>query len=826
MAIFGRPDFQGDFDALAANAPPWLNNPLAFLMSALQQGPAAATPDTAIPGIMGGLGRGAPTGPSIPAFGMQGSIDPTGSSGITPGAPLSGGIGLPATPSPARQPPIPGIDPMQPGGIPLDMGAAGGGAMPPLPKIPPVTAGAEPLTDPMSGLPLQGTIPTLNPGKAIARALGPPGGGGPAFTGSEPFTDPMTGLSLSGEGIPPEVPGKPISPFERDLRRLHKAGSVGETATSATTAAKTALEKYFSVPPASEAGFGDWTPPPEAEETVPGQPLPPFSKAMPPKTGTMPATGGGTYQVPAGGTAAPEARIKVSPQGREAMIRTTLGEAGNEPQKGKEAVAHVIINRALENKPEFGGSDVSNVVTKPYQFEPHNTAKGRAAMAAYSTDSKAYKDAAKAVDDAISGASPDPTGGSTFFYSPKGQAQLGRGTPNWATPERYATTIAGHKFYYGTTGTPLPPPAGAKEGEVTELPNQDKVNVLNAKDRAAVTAMYPTEGGEPPVPDTSGRVTPQPPMLPMPPGQAQTPRTDFSAVRAMLDKAGYITPGENMANVLAGLARGAGSVASNAPGSFASALAAAGAGGEGAFATGLKEGRQAIGARAAAEIPLLSTEREQAKDYTAVEYQNATAKYSTAVQNLNNDFAGRKQEFSFLQPDIKWDANGMHVSRYNPATGQVEIQNVPLRDKIQQYESLSAMAKALGMDHPYVRMKIGQMQLDEMPEELRAGYIKQLIVQDVISQKAGGTVFKDAWTKALKQAEKQIPPEMRSKGPEYDAERDAIAKSIILNDPSINNPSWIADAARVGSPFAAWLLPLITPQKAPAKKREETYSGY
>lgn len=800
MAIFGRPNFQGDFNSLfpqgnsAAGAtddqggmppgPSWLGNPIQFLLSALQQN-QGTTPGGGVPGILGGLGRGAPTGPGVPAFTTPVvNVDPTGSSGITPSTPPGGGMGTPMRPPPPRV-----------GAPPSPINLPGLTGLPGMPGQPPQAEGGQPAGAPIPKLPDLASLFSGGGAPSTAKSVAVP-----AAAKEEPFRDPMTGLVVGEDKSIADRPLEQQSPFERDVRGL--VGSPSKKFGESASAAKTAIERYFSTPPGSAAGFGDWTPAPEpgASAEAPTQPPGPFNKGMPAKSGyTKPGTGG-TIEIPGGGTAAPEARIKVTPDQKRDMVWTVLGEAGDEPQKGKEAVAHVIINRALSGKSEFGGSDVSSVIKKPYQFEPWNTAAGRARMAGYPPTSKDYKDAEKAVEDAISGKA-DPTGGSTFFYSPIGQKALNRAPPNWATKDRFATRIGGHDFYYGTSGQSLPPPAGVAEGEVTEPPGA--------------------------TPDTSGRVTPQPPMLPMPPGQRQAPATDFTAVRQMLDKAGYITPGENMANVLAGLARGAGSVASNSPGSFAAALAAAGAGGEGAFGAGLKEGRQAIGARAAAEIPLLGTEREQAKDYTQVEYQNATNKYNTAVTNLNNDFTGRKQEFSFLQPDIKYDANGMHVVRYNKDTGQYEATNVPLRDKLQQYESLSAMAKSLGVDSPYVRMKVGQMMLDDMPEDMRPAAVKQLAVQDVIAANAGGAVFKEAWTAALKKAEKQIPPEMRSKPPEYEAERQAIAKSIILNDPSINNPSWLVDAAKAGSPWAAWMLQnLKAAQPAPQQAPRAEDAGY
>jgi hypothetical protein len=130
---------------------------------------------------------------------------------------------------------------------------------------------------------------------------------------------------------------------------------------------------------------------------------------------------------------------------RTRMIATILGEAGNEPQLGKNAVASVIRTRAVDGG--YGGYTPSAVVTAPNQFEPWNTPEGRARMAAAAADPKqaAAADAAIASAYGEGGKAPeDPTEGMTHFYSPKGQAALGRPAPAWAGGE--SVTIGGHVF--------------------------------------------------------------------------------------------------------------------------------------------------------------------------------------------------------------------------------------------------------------------------------------------------------------------------------------------------------------------------------------------
>ncbi|MDB5604267.1 MAG: hypothetical protein JWP25_1167 [Bradyrhizobium sp.] len=134
-----------------------------------------------------------------------------------------------------------------------------------------------------------------------------------------------------------------------------------------------------------------------------------------------------------------------SGQDRTRMIATILGEAGNEPQIGKNAVASVIRTRAVDGG--YGGDTPSAVVTAPNQFEPWNTPEGRARMAAASADPQQVAAANAAIASAYGegGKAPDdPTEGMTHFYSPAGQAAMGRAAPAWAGGE--SVTIGGHVF--------------------------------------------------------------------------------------------------------------------------------------------------------------------------------------------------------------------------------------------------------------------------------------------------------------------------------------------------------------------------------------------
>jgi hypothetical protein len=139
--------------------------------------------------------------------------------------------------------------------------------------------------------------------------------------------------------------------------------------------------------------------------------------------------------------AQPSARITITPQSRDLLARTVLGEAADEPDEGQAAVAAVIKNRLRSGK---WGNDPLKVITARHQFEPWNTPQGLARMQSYKPDSPEYKRAAAAVD-RVFNEDFDPTDGATHFFSPTAQAALGRQPPAWA--QGSGLPIGRHTFY-------------------------------------------------------------------------------------------------------------------------------------------------------------------------------------------------------------------------------------------------------------------------------------------------------------------------------------------------------------------------------------------
>lgn len=136
---------------------------------------------------------------------------------------------------------------------------------------------------------------------------------------------------------------------------------------------------------------------------------------------------------------APAARPISFTDDRDAMIRTVIGEAGNQGPDGQTAVAAVIANRARQN-----GRPAREVVLERNQFEPWGNAATAQRLMSVPADDPRYIQAAAAVDRAMAG--DDPTGGADHFFAPRAQAALGREVPSWAQG-RDPTVIGDHNFY-------------------------------------------------------------------------------------------------------------------------------------------------------------------------------------------------------------------------------------------------------------------------------------------------------------------------------------------------------------------------------------------
>ena len=149
----------------------------------------------------------------------------------------------------------------------------------------------------------------------------------------------------------------------------------------------------------------------------------------------------------------PELRQTVSnndPEARDYLTRTIAFEASGEPEEGKAAVAHVILNRMRSGK---WGDNIKDVVTRRWQFEPWTTR--RTEMERLSPDDPRYQDAARIAEAVLTGQMPDPTAGATHFLNPTIVRQRRGGSlPSWARGE--GQPIGRHTFYSPNEGNAGP----------------------------------------------------------------------------------------------------------------------------------------------------------------------------------------------------------------------------------------------------------------------------------------------------------------------------------------------------------------------------------
>jgi Cell wall hydrolyses involved in spore germination len=145
----------------------------------------------------------------------------------------------------------------------------------------------------------------------------------------------------------------------------------------------------------------------------------------------------------------------ISPDERDVVIRTVLGEAAGESNAGMAAVAMVIRNRADDARyPDT----VGEVSRQPRQFSAWNEdGSGNDLVTKYGPGSPQYERAAYIVDVVMAGLVPDFTEGATHYYSPAGmRALVDQGyqknlIPTWleretATRDTLPVRIGGHVF--------------------------------------------------------------------------------------------------------------------------------------------------------------------------------------------------------------------------------------------------------------------------------------------------------------------------------------------------------------------------------------------
>lgn len=114
------------------------------------------------------------------------------------------------------------------------------------------------------------------------------------------------------------------------------------------------------------------------------------------------------------------------------LALTIYFEARAEPELGQRAVAHVVMNRVIQNQ-----SDICKEVFRPFQFswsKDFRTGKTKV------TNWSSYNDSLEIAKDVIDGNVSDPTKGSTHFHNNEVK-------PSWSEKFRKMIRIGNHTFY-------------------------------------------------------------------------------------------------------------------------------------------------------------------------------------------------------------------------------------------------------------------------------------------------------------------------------------------------------------------------------------------
>lgn len=176
----------------------------------------------------------------------------------------------------------------------------------------------------------------------------------------------------------------------------------------------------------------------------------------------------------------------MTPQDLDLATRTVLAEAGSQGLSGMVGVANVLKNRVGTGR---WGDSLSSVTTAKNQFEPmaHWGTGTNNDPARFSPTSPEYQQAQRIVSAVMAGQVPDLTRGATHFYSPSGQAALGRTPPEWAQGKPTAM-IGGHMFYNpdGTPSTGATPQPQISIGGAPTTPADNPLAAINSAGPASL----------------------------------------------------------------------------------------------------------------------------------------------------------------------------------------------------------------------------------------------------------------------------------------------------------------------------------------------------
>lgn len=380
------------------------------------------------------------------------------------------------------------------------------------------------------------------------------------------------------------------------------------------------------------------------------------------------------------------------------------------------------------------------------------------------------------------------------------------------------TAVAGYRNIFGLPfGLGGTPPAPAAPAPVASVPSAPAPSIVLPPLKQA------TGQGEREFSFPAGPELPAPPMLPPPPQAKVVGGANYSKVKELADKG---KPGAidiealnkaGINDILGGLASGAGSVSATEPGSFARALAMAGAGGaKGASTASVrkyeageekdKQNQRFYQNRAELESRIVSAQQAAAAHAAQTAFNNAKLVWDTTVQNNATQYEFLTKKLQLEQPQIKQDANGVSITQMDPQTRQWKMRYVPTKPIFETLDKMKSTFDALGINSEAAKAANIQMLGQQYASDPLGGreVMKRLAVHDLVVNGAGSAVFGQAFQKAATAAKTELDavPALQGKPDDYMRELNSRIAARILNMPEINTNTEWAVRGVAHSPYA------------------------
>jgi|SRR5215469_301872 len=256
------------------------------------------------------------------------------------------------------------------------------------------------------------------------------------------------------------------------------------------------------------------------------------------------------------------------------------------------------------------------------------------------------------------------------------------------------------------------------------------------------------------------------------------------------------TEGSPWADVLGGLARGAGSVDATKPGSFAAALAAAGAGGMAGRAAfqEREQGRQDLYERQRQQFQLERARQEMQIAEIAQSHSDRAWQLGIEAQKLNQEDAYRRQGLTAPVVNV---ANGV-ASSYDPISGKAKYMDI--RGEVEKYGKLGDFVGTPGTPQAdYLNMD--QISKSNMSPEMKVAAAKTYVMTAAVTSGYGPALFGKNYEAATKFADKQLEKfatEAATHAIDYIKERNKFIIAFLMEHETAND-GWIHDYAGMGN---------------------------